>query len=289
MKPSRTTGIRATAASDDDPDERRDLEPADRGEDPIGSAGSGRWRASARLDDPDLASAAFLVDARAVAGHGVDRRPGEDRRQRARGRRVADPHLADPEQVDARRRASPATTSRPVAIASSASSRVIAGSSVMSAVPARTRALTSLPPRTGSGATSRDRPGDAGVDDHRPGPRPRRRATLIAAPRRRSWRPSGRSPRPDRPRRPGARRRGRPAATTIARAATGASARPVMPGELDDQPSSRPRLPGGFVSRSRRRPRRPSRPRRAARPLRGRTGVWPRGRSLRAHDPRGRP
>ena len=155
MKPSRTTGIRASGGLRDDPDEDRDLEPADRGEHPDRI---GRVRPMARqrrLDDADLAPPARLVDARPVAGHRVHRGAGEDRRQRARRRRVADPHLADPEQVETRRIAPrPATTRRPVAIACE---RLVAGHRrPLGHVgrPARTRALTSVPPRTGSGATS---------------------------------------------------------------------------------------------------------------------------------------
>jgi hypothetical protein len=52
------------------------------------------------FDRSDLAPPARVVEARASAGHGIDRGAREDGRQGARRGRVADTHLADGEQVD---------------------------------------------------------------------------------------------------------------------------------------------------------------------------------------------
>ena len=179
--------------------------------------------------------------------------PGEDRRERARGGRVADPHLADPEEVETGRIARrSATTRRPVAIARE---RLVAGhgrSSVMSAVPARTRALTSVPPRTGSGATSGIGPATPASTTTTRAPTVRGEDVDRRPAGRRSWRPSGRSPRPGRPRRHGARRRDRRRPRRSPGRRPDASARPVIPASWMASASSRPRLPGGLVSRSRR-------------------------------------
>jgi hypothetical protein len=82
-------------------DERRDLEPAERREDAERVRRIRLVTGERAPDDLDLVLAARLVDARPAAGDEVRVGAGEDRGQGARRGRVADAHLADPDQPGA--------------------------------------------------------------------------------------------------------------------------------------------------------------------------------------------
>ena len=79
----------------------RDLEPADRGEDAERVGGIRRLQRERTPDRLDLARESVVVESRSPSADGGCVDAEEDGGQRARRRRVADAHLADPEQVDA--------------------------------------------------------------------------------------------------------------------------------------------------------------------------------------------
>ena len=187
MKPSSTTGMPGTTALRRSPDERRDLEPADaRPGRRAGRSGPGAFARERALDGGDLvppAVASSMPVPRPVTASATG--AGEDRRDGAGRRRVADAHLADPEQVEAPLGdAASATSSRPTAIAASASSRDIAGSTVMSAVPSRIRARTRRAATASVGRLAGSGCGRAtpDVDDDDPCAPTAAARTLMAAP-----------------------------------------------------------------------------------------------------------
>ena len=103
MKPSRTTGMRASAAADDDADEQRDLETADGREHADRVAPVGTVDLECAFDGRDLV-AWWRRRCRFPGPSPRRRAAGQDRADGARGRGVADPHLADPQEIDAARR-----------------------------------------------------------------------------------------------------------------------------------------------------------------------------------------
>ena len=126
------------------------------------------------------------------------------------------------------------TSSRPIAMARSASSGVIAGPSVMSAVPVRTL-RTDEPAAGGARRRRRDRPRDADIDDRHGRSHPGREDVDRRTARPRSSRPSARSPPTGRPRRPGPSTPWSAAATTIALRATSGVGPAGDARELDDE------------------------------------------------------
>ena len=101
MKPSRTTGMRASAAPTMTPTSSAISRPPTAAQDADRVAPVGLVDLERALDGRDLAPVRGVVDAGPPAGDARDRPAGQDRADGARRRRVADPHLADPEEVDA--------------------------------------------------------------------------------------------------------------------------------------------------------------------------------------------
>ena len=80
MNPSRTTGIRAARGGQDEPDEGRDLQPADGRQDAHRIGRVGRVAAQGLLDRGDLARPRRIVEAGPAAGHVVRADAGQGRR-----------------------------------------------------------------------------------------------------------------------------------------------------------------------------------------------------------------
>jgi hypothetical protein len=90
----------ARRRADDQPDERRDLEPADGRERRERVARVRLVDGEATRDGVDLAAPAGVVDAGPAAGHLARLAAGQRRDEGAGRGRVADPHLADAEELD---------------------------------------------------------------------------------------------------------------------------------------------------------------------------------------------
>ena len=102
MKPSSTTGTPRRSGATMTPTSTAISSPPTAARTPSGSAGSGRVDLDRALDGGDLAPARRVVDAGPATGHRAAGAPVSTAVEGAGGRRVADPHLADADQVEAR-------------------------------------------------------------------------------------------------------------------------------------------------------------------------------------------
>ena len=155
--PSRSRTRRRRAPPRHTPARKAISKPPSAARTPTGSRGSGSLTLERAADGSDLAREALVVDARAAPADSLGRGRQQRRAERGGRGRVADAHVAEAQDREARSRQLARRARRRPSSPASACSRVIAGPSVASAVPAPSRSARTPGTCTGSS--------DAGVDD----------------------------------------------------------------------------------------------------------------------------